>query len=68
MRKTPDVRTEVVVDNAVSRHFTVVDVFTKDRLGLLYDIARALHAEGLHRPFFKISTEGHRAADILRAR
>ncbi|MCA9603675.1 MAG: HD domain-containing protein, partial [Myxococcales bacterium] len=68
MRKTPDVRTEVVVDNAVSRHFTVVDVFTKDRLGLLYDIARALHAEGLSIALSKISTEGHRAADVFYVR
>lgn len=67
-RKSPEVRTEVVVDNAASSQFTVVDVFTKDRIGLLHLIARALHEQGLTIALSKISTEGHRAADVFYVR
>jgi len=64
-RKSPDVRTEIVVDNAASPRFTVIDVFTRDREGLLHAIARALHAEGLSIALAKIATEGERVADAF---
>ena len=64
-RHTPDVPTEVIVDNAVSRKFTVVDVFTRDRVGLLHVIAKTLHDEGLSIALSKISTEGEKAADVF---
>jgi [protein-PII] uridylyltransferase len=55
----------VIVDNAVSRKFTVVDVFTRDRMGLLHVIAKTLHDEGLSIALSKISTEGEKAADVF---
>jgi len=64
-RHVPDVSTEVIVDNAVSHRFTVVDVFTRDRLGLLHAISRTLHEQGLTIAFSKINTEGVRAADVF---
>ena len=64
-RRTPSVRTEVVVDNAVSRKFTLVDIFTKDRLGLLHDVARTLHEAGLSIAFSKVNTEGDKAMDVF---
>ncbi len=64
-RRTPDVRTEVIVDNAVSRKLTVVDVFTRDRIGLLHVIAKTLHEQGLSIALSKISTEGEKAADVF---
>jgi [protein-PII] uridylyltransferase len=64
-RKSPAVKTEVLVDNGVSPRFTVVDVFTRDRVGLLYAIARTLHAQGLSIALSKITTEGERAADVF---
>ncbi|MCA9580873.1 MAG: [protein-PII] uridylyltransferase [Myxococcales bacterium] len=67
-RRTPDVPTEVVVDNLISTQFTVVDVFTKDRVGLVHMIARALHDRGISIALSKISTEGDRAADVFYVR
>ena len=64
-RHTPEVQTEVTVDNAVSRRFTVVDVFTRDRLGLLHVISKTLHEQGLSIALSKISTEGEKAADVF---
>jgi [protein-PII] uridylyltransferase len=64
-RKRPDVRTEVLVANDVSPRFTVIDVFTRDRFGLLHAIARTLHEAGLSIALSKISTEGERVADVF---
>ncbi len=64
-RRVPDVPTEVVVDNAISPRFTVVDVFTRDRIGLLHEIAHTLHEAGLSIALSKIGTEGARATDVF---
>jgi [protein-PII] uridylyltransferase len=64
-RKVPDVATEVVVDNASSPRFTVVDVFSRDRIGLLHEIAKTLHEAGLSIALSKIGTEGARATDVF---
>lgn len=64
-RKRPAVRTEILVDNEVSPRFTVIDVFTLDRAGLLHAIARALHEAGLSIALSKVSTEGERVADVF---
>jgi [protein-PII] uridylyltransferase len=59
------VPTEVVVDDRASPRHTVVEVFAKDRPGLLYALARALHELGLSIALSKINTEGTRAADVF---
>ncbi len=64
-RKVPEVPTEVIVDNAISPRFTVVDVFTRDRIGLLHEIAETIHEAGLSIAFSKIGTEGARATDVF---
>ncbi|MBK8172679.1 MAG: [protein-PII] uridylyltransferase [Sandaracinaceae bacterium] len=64
-RKGPAVRTEVRVDNGVSPRFTVVDVYTRDRVGLLHAIARTLHEQGLTIALSKVNTEGLRVADVF---
>ena len=64
-RRSPDVDTEVVVDNAVSSRFTVIDVFTRDRLGLLHFVSKTLRENGLSIALSKISTEGARATDVF---
>jgi [protein-PII] uridylyltransferase len=65
VRRIPDVPTEVTVDNAISPRFTVVDVLTRDRIGLLHAIAKALHDEGLSIAISKVGTEGARATDVF---
>jgi [protein-PII] uridylyltransferase len=65
VRRSPDVPTEVVVDNEASSKFTVVDVFTKDRIGLLHAIARTLKDEGCSIALSKVNTEGQRVSDVF---
>lgn len=64
-RKGPDVKTRVVIDNDVSPRYTVVDVYARDHVGLLYAIAHVFHTEGLSIALSKINTEGLKAADIF---
>lgn len=44
---------------------TVVDVFTSDRIGLLYDITKAIRNAGADIIFARITTEGDRAIDAF---
>jgi [protein-PII] uridylyltransferase len=64
-RPSPAVPTEVVVDDRASPRHTVVEVFARDRPGLLYRLARALHELGLSIALSKINTEGTRVADVF---
>ncbi len=64
-RKGPDVKTRVVIDNDVSRRYTVVDVYARDHVGLLYAIAHELHQGGLSIALSKVNTEGLKAADVF---
>ncbi|AKF07123.1 [protein-PII] uridylyltransferase [Sandaracinus amylolyticus] len=61
----PAVKTEILVDDDVSPRFTVIDVFTRDRVGLLHAIARTLHEQGLSIALSKVTTEGERVADVF---
>jgi [protein-PII] uridylyltransferase len=66
--RTPAVPTELKIDNGVSRDFTVVEVVTEDRPGVLYAIARTLFAEALDIHRSKIATEANRAIDVFYVR
>lgn len=59
----PALPTKVRFDLSAARASTVVDVFTRDRVGLLHDIAEAIHSEGASVVLARIATEGNRAAD-----
>lgn len=61
----PRVRTSVQVDNDVSEAYTVLDIHTQNRIGLLYDITSTLSKLGLYIYIAKISTKGDEAADIF---
>jgi [protein-PII] uridylyltransferase len=65
---TPAVPSEVKMDNDVSRDFTVVEVITEDRPGVLYAITRTLFNEGLDIHRSKIATEANRAIDVFYVR
>ncbi|MDP8998857.1 MAG: [protein-PII] uridylyltransferase [Myxococcota bacterium] len=64
-RPSPAVPTEVLLDDRASPRHTVVEVFAKDRPGLLYILARALHDLSLSIALSKINTEGTRVADVF---
>jgi [protein-PII] uridylyltransferase len=66
--KTPAVPTELKVDNGVSRDFTVAEIITEDRPGVLYAITRTLAAQGLDIHRSKIATEANRAIDVFYVR
>src|SRR5262249_27313742 len=66
--RTPVVPTELKVDNGVSRDFTVVEVITEDRPGVLYAIARTLFAQGLDIHRSKTAPEANRAIDVFYVR
>jgi [protein-PII] uridylyltransferase len=55
--------TRVVFDNSASSRYTVVDVFTYDRIGLLYDITRTLTSLGADIVLSKIATKADQVAD-----
>ena len=59
------VATEVTVDNRTSEQFTVVDVFTQDRLGLLFEITHTLFELGLQIHLARISTNADQALDVF---
>jgi [protein-PII] uridylyltransferase len=64
-RAEPQVRTEVAIDNDASGRFTVIELFGRDRPGLLHAIASALFRLGLSIASAKVNTEGRRAADVF---
>ena len=57
--------TRVVFDNEASSRYTVVDIFTYDRIGLLYDITRTFSAMGIDIALSKISTKADQVADVF---
>jgi [protein-PII] uridylyltransferase len=64
-RPSPAVSTEILFDERSSPRHTIVEVFAKDRPGLLYTLAQALHELGLSIAVSKINTEGTRVADVF---
>jgi [protein-PII] uridylyltransferase len=67
-RVTPAVTTDIEIDNIVAQDFTVVDVYTHDRPGVLHAITRTLDELGLDIGLSKVATEGERVADVFYVR
>jgi [protein-PII] uridylyltransferase len=67
-RVVPKVRTEIKVDNEVSGEYSVVDIYTQDRLGVLYTITRTLADLRLDIQLSKVATEATRVADVFYVR
>ncbi|MBI5236106.1 MAG: [protein-PII] uridylyltransferase [Deltaproteobacteria bacterium] len=61
----PRVPTRIEIDNEVSDAYTVIDIHTQNRIGLLYDITSAASLIGLYIYIAKINTKGDEAADIF---
>jgi [protein-PII] uridylyltransferase len=64
-KRVPKVSTVVQIDNEASEQFNIVEVFTDDRIGVLFDIAHELHQLGLSIHVAKISTNVDQVADIF---
>ncbi len=59
------VATEVVVDNAIADDYTVLDVITQDRVGVLFRITHALHRLGVVIHLAKITTQVDQVFDVF---
>lgn len=64
-RMTTVVPTQVSIDNDSSAEATIVEVFTQDRVGVLYAITHTLNELGLDIHFSKVHTEGEKVGDIF---
>ena len=63
-RVTPGVATEIRLHDD-STQATIVEVFTRDRVGVLYAITHTLAELGLDISLAKVSTEGEKVADVF---
>ncbi|HEY1550751.1 MAG TPA: [protein-PII] uridylyltransferase [Kofleriaceae bacterium] len=63
-RVTPGVKTEIkIVDD--SAQATIIEVATRDRVGVLYAITHAIAELGLDISLAKVATEGEKVADVF---
>lgn len=60
-----EIRTRVEFDNVVSDRYTVIDIRTQDRLGLLYVIASTLSHLEIDTVLAKITTETDQVMDVF---
>jgi [protein-PII] uridylyltransferase len=60
-----DAPTRIVFDNEASDIYTVIEVDTRDRLGLLYDLTSALSAANINIFSAVIATYGEQAVDVF---
>lgn len=64
-KRVPKVSTVIEIDNEASDDFTIVEVYTQDRTGVLFTITYALHQLGLSIALAKISTNVDQVADVF---
>ncbi|MGB7293796.1 MAG: [protein-PII] uridylyltransferase [Thermodesulfobacteriota bacterium] len=55
----------IEIDNESSESSTIIDVYTYDRVGLLYDITKVITHLGLSITYAKISTKVDQVADVF---
>ena len=67
-RPSPRFVTKVDIDNDVSEEYTVIDILTHDKVGLLYLITSTLADMGLYIGVSKISTKVDQVADVFYVR
>jgi [protein-PII] uridylyltransferase len=67
-REKPVPPPEVVIDNQSSDFFTLIEVFTGDRIGLLYLITRTLFESRLDIQIAKTGVKGDQIADVFYVR
>jgi len=61
----PRVHPEVRINNQDSDFYTIIEVSGEDRLGILYEITKALTDHGCDIHFARISTLGNRIVDVF---
>jgi [protein-PII] uridylyltransferase len=61
----PDLPARVRIDNSTSDRFTILDIFARDRLGLLFTISRTLFEMNLSVAVAKIGTYLDQVVDVF---
>jgi [protein-PII] uridylyltransferase len=61
----PKVHAEVRINNQDSDFFTIIEITGEDRLGILFELTRALTDSGCDIHFARISTLGNRVVDVF---
>ncbi|ABB31660.1 UTP-GlnB uridylyltransferase, GlnD [Geobacter metallireducens RCH3] len=61
----PRFSARVEIDNEVSSDYTVIDIYTHDKVGILYQITSTLTELGLYIGVSKISTKVDQVADVF---
>jgi [protein-PII] uridylyltransferase len=64
-RVMPAVPTKISLDNRGATRETILEVITRDRPGLLFELSNAIQELGLVISLAKINTEGHLVADVF---
>ena len=64
-REKPRRPSRIDISNDVSDQYTVIDIYSHDRIGLLHDITRTLTELGLYIAVSKISTKVDQVADVF---
>ena len=59
------IATDIKVDNSTSDQYTIIDIFTRDRLGLLYHISRTIYEIGLNVHVARITTHLDQEVDVF---
>lgn len=59
---------QIVIDNSSSGVYTILEVYTLDRIGLLYTISRTLHELQIRIYVAKITTKNDQVADVFYVR
>lgn len=64
-KHAPKVSTVVNIDNEIADDFTIIEIFTEDRIGVLFTITYTLHRLDLSIHVAKISTNVDQVADVF---
>ena len=64
-RGKPRFPSRVEIDNGISEEYTVIDIYTHDKVGLLYQITSTITELGLYIDVSKISTKVDQVADVF---
>jgi [protein-PII] uridylyltransferase len=67
-RFVPRRPSQISVDNDTSDFYTLIEIYTHDRLGLLHDLTRAIFEAGLTIHIAKISTRVDQVVDVFYVR